>query len=53
MIEYGFERKATHVLEAAYAYKVRLLHVSNLCLGVWPSDLVDDFEEYNRSITAR
>ena len=42
MIKYGFARKATYALEAAYAYKVRLLHVSDLSLRVWPSDIVDD-----------
>ena len=42
MIEYGFARKATYALEAAYSYKVRLLHISDLRLRVWPSDLVDD-----------
>ena len=34
MIEFGFARKTTYALEAAYAYKVRLLRVSDLSLRV-------------------
>ena len=54
MIEYGFARKATYALKAAYAYKVRLLCVSDLRLRVWLSNLVDDLvfsENYSCFVT--
>ena len=55
MIEYGFGRKSTYALEAAYAYKVRLLRVSDLRLRAWPSDLVDDlvFSETSSGFVTR
>ena len=53
MIKYGFARKATYALEAAYAYKVRILRVSDLSLRVWRSDIVDDSVECDRNITVR
>ena len=46
--KYGFARKSTYALEAAYVYKVRLLRVSDLSLRVWPSDLVDVSEDCDR-----
>ena len=45
-MKWGFARKATYVLEAAYTYKVQLLRVSDLRLRVWLSDPADDSEEY-------
>ena len=53
MIKYGFARKVTYALEAVYAYKVRLLRVSNLSLRVWMSNIVDDSEECDRNITVQ
>ena len=47
-MKYGFARKATYALKAAYAYKVRILHVRDLFLRVWLYDLVDNLEECNR-----